>query len=88
MNNLHNNIKFLNVIDIDESLQYLYNISIERDVDKSLIKKITLDVRNNNDAFHIFIMSRIDDESIIEVDGIKYEVIRCNIIDKNIYIYV
>jgi len=82
------NFKLFNVIDTDESLQYLYNISIERDTDKFLIKKLTLDVRNNNDAFYIFLIYKIDNKSIIEVDGIKYEVIRCNIIDKNIYVYV
>jgi len=82
------NTKLFNVVDIDESSQYLYNITIKRDIDKSLIKNLTLDTRNNDDAYHIFLMYKIDDESIIEVDGIEYKIINWNIVDKNIYIYV
>jgi len=53
-----------------------------------IIKEIELDVSKNDDSYIMFTIYKSDRQSIIEVDGIKYEVKDWTIKGNNIKIFI
>ena len=66
----------------------IYTIKVINTANSKMIKEIELDISKNDDAYIMFTIYKSDEHSIIEVDGIKYEIKNWTIEGNNIKILV
>jgi len=66
----------------------IYIIKVINTVNSKMIKKFELDISKNDDTYIMFTIYKSDKYSIIEVDGIEYEVNDWTIEGNNIKIFV
>jgi len=59
---------------IKPSSPTIYIVKVINTDNDKLIKEVELDVSKNNDAYIMYTIYKSDGQSIVEVDGIKYEV--------------
>jgi len=66
----------------------IYIIKVINTVNSKMIKKFELDISKNDDTYIMFTIIKVTKYSIIEVDGIEYEVNDWTIEGNNIKIFV
>ena len=71
-----------------EDINAIYTIIIKDINTSKILKKFQLDISKNNDAFTLLMIYKLDEKSIIEVDGIEYQVIWRTTLGKEILIEV
>lgn len=68
--------------------EFLVTVVVKKDETLEDIKIFQLDPKKNKDAYMLVMISKIDDDSIIEVDSIRYKVLGCSITKTHCFIYV
>jgi len=71
-----------------EDINCIYTIKIKDINTNKILKEFQLDISKNNDAFTLLMIYKLDEESIIEVDDIEYQVIWRTTSGKDILIEV
>ena len=71
------NIKQFFKVVIPEDLSHQYEILLIKN--HNIVEKRKLDIRNNDDAFILWLIFKIDNKSLIEFDGKQYRVKNWNV---------